>query len=551
MADCFSKARIVNPAHADNPQLAAPSGTPLEAAAGAAVPQVPAVASSKPGVAGGGFPGWLRDWLLDGESVSWISSGLLHLAVVFALSLLVIGQQGHGPIWNLEGGTTTDLPDEMEVELNTFSSVGSDSAEPGMAPTAIGLPDMVLGSESVDVAEPLLGHEAQTSVDQPASQMESISSPLASRGGGLEGRNPANRRALALAGGGSEASEAAVEAGLKWLAAHQLEDGSWTFYLDEQHCPQCAGRCRNSGLIESSTASTGLALLCFLGGGYTHQDGPYREVVSRGLYYLVHRMVITPQGGDLRDISVMAGGFDEQMMVRTSGNMYAHAIATLALCEAYAMTDDRELASAAQEAIDFIVYAQADNGGWRYIPKEPGDLSVTGWQLMALKSGSLGRLSIPRSVWYRASEFLDSVQEDRGANYGYQQPSTTRPAMTAVGLYGRLMLGWPRDHAPLLKGCAQLAKEQPKANNMYFNYYTSQVLHHTGGTGWKRWNTRMRNYLVATQADSGHEKGSWYIDEAWSDRGGRLYTTTLATLSLEVYYRYMPMYQSEFIDVAP
>jgi hypothetical protein len=381
--------------------------------------------------------------------------------------------------------------------------------------------------------------------------LESISSPLASRGGGLEGRNPANRRALALAGGGSEASEEAVEASLKWLAMHQLEDGSWTFHLDEQHCPQCAGRCRNPGLIESSTASTGLALLCFLGGGYTHQDGSYREVVSRGLYYLVHRMVITPHGGDLRDISVMPGGFEEQMMVRTSGNMYAQAIATLALCEAYAMTHDPELASAAQEAIDFIVYAQAGNGGWRYIPKEPGDLSVTGWQLMALKSGSLGRLSIPRSVWYRASEFLDGVQEDRGANYGYQQPSSTRPAMTAVGLYGRLMLGWPRDHAPLLKGCAQLSKEQPKANNMYFNYYASQVLHHTGGTGWKRWNTRMRNYLVATQADSGHEKGSWYIDEAWSDRGGRLYTTTLAILSLEVYYRYMPMYQAEFVDVAP
>ena len=113
------------------------------------------------------------------------------------------------------------------------------------------------------------------------------------------------------------------------------------------------------------------------------------------------------------------------------------------------------------------------------------------------------------------------------------------------------MLGWPRNHPPLLKGSAGLGREQPRENNMYFNYYTSQVLHHVGGNGWNRWNPRMRNYLVSTQSKEGHEAGSWYFDEAWSDHGGRLYSTTLAILTLEVYYRYMPMYQADFIDVAP
>lgn len=62
----------------------------------------------------------------------------------------------------------------------------------------------------------------------------------------------------------------------------------------------------------------------------------------------------------------------------------------------------------------------------------------------------------------------------------------------------------------------------------------------------------MRTYLIDTQVDDeSHEDGSWYFDEAWSDRGGRLYTTTLAILTLEVYYRYMPMYQADFIDVGP
>ena len=161
---------------------------------------------------------------------------------------------------------------------------------------------------------------------------------------------------------------------------------------------------------------------------------------------------------------------------------------------------------------------------------------------------SLGRLEVPRHVWYRASESIDGVQDDKGAVYGYQQPSNNRPAMTAVGLYGRMMIGWPRNHPPLLKGAAQLATEQPRKSNMYFNYYTSQVLHHVGGKGWERSNPRMRNYLVEEQAEDGHEDGSWYFDEAWSDPGGRLYTTTLAILTFEVYYRYMPMYQANFVD---
>ena len=86
---------------------------------------------------------------------------------------------------------------------------------------------------------------------------------------------------------------------------------------------------------------------------------------------------------------------------------------------------------------------------------------------------------------------------------------------------------------------------------MYFNYYATQVLHHLGGSGWQRWNLRMRDYLVDTQEQTGHERGSWYFKEAWSDRGGRLYTTTLSILTLEVYYRYLPMYGERFVEEGP
>jgi hypothetical protein len=86
---------------------------------------------------------------------------------------------------------------------------------------------------------------------------------------------------------------------------------------------------------------------------------------------------------------------------------------------------------------------------------------------------------------------------------------------------------------------------------MYFNYYASQVLHHIGGPNWEKWNPRMREYLIRTQATDGHEMGSWYFAESHSTPGGRLYTTAMATMTLEVYYRYMPMYKEEFVKDAP
>ncbi|TWU25834.1 prenyltransferase/squalene oxidase repeat-containing protein [Bythopirellula polymerisocia] len=548
----------MNPSHADNSSLVASSApiVPLVENPTHTSPEASSRTSSNGSESSRSHPlksvkGWFLDWISDSESCSWLASGVTHLAIVIALSLIVITHRGSGPDWTLEGTATNELPQELDIELNQLPSVGDDLENESSAPTAMGIPDLQFGTTSVDITQPLIAPMATASVDALATEMVDIGNPLASAGGGLEGRNLENRRSIALSGGGSESSEAAVEAGLKWLAAHQLEDGSWSFLLDEEHCPQCAGKCRNPGVLDSSTGATGLALLCFLGAGYTQHEGPYQEVVANGLYFLINRMMLTPDGGDLRDVTELTLPFADRMSIRKRGDMYSHAIATLALSEDYAMTRDPNIAAPAQDAIDFIVSAQHALGGWRYEPRQPGDLSVTGWQLMALKSGVLGRLDIPRHVWYRAAEFLDSVEAEKGAAYGYQQPSTTRPAMSSVGLYGRMMIGWPQDHPPLLKGAAALAKEDPRKSNMYFNYYTSQVLHHVGGSGWRRWNPRMRNYLVQSQSDSGHENGSWYFDEAWSDRGGRLYTTTLAILTLEVYYRYMPMYQAEFVEEAP
>jgi len=346
-------------------------------------------------------------------------------------------------------------------------------------------------------------------------------------GGGWEGRDPAARSRLAGSGGGTKQSEAAVERGLRWLVAHQREDGSWCFDLEK---PPCNGMCRNSGREASTTAATGLALLPFLGAGYTHVQGEYQDVVKKGVYYLKTRAKVTPHGIDLCD----------------DGNMYSHGIAALALCEAYGMTHDESLKDIAQGAIRYIVYAQDfRGGGWRYSPGMPGDTTVTGWQLMALKSAQMAHLQVDSPTISRVERFLNSVQFDKGARYGYTMPrmrATTQEATTAVGLLCRMYTGWHRDRPALYRGVAHLHKWGPSQTNMYYDFYATQVLHHWEGPEWQEWNKQMRDYLVKTQSTESHENGSWHFPDPLGDRGGRLYNTAMALMILEVYYRHMPLY---------
>jgi hypothetical protein len=323
-----------------------------------------------------------------------------------------------------------------------------------------------------------------------------------------------------------------LERALRWLAAHQMPDGGWSF--DHTQCPKCKGQCGNPGeLAEARNAATGLALLAFLGAGQTHTYKPcrHKETVKAGLYFLVSHMKVTPQGGSLYE-----GG----------GRMYSHGIATIALCEAYVMTADKGLYAPAQQAVNFIAYAQDPvGGGWRYQPRQPGDTSVTGWQLTALRSAQMAGLKVPPVALAKASKFLDSVQANGGANYGYTGPAPHRHATTAIGLLMRVYLGWKRDNPGLQRGVTWLSEQGPSQTNMYYNYYGTQVMHQMGGDAWDKWNAVMRDQLVDSQVQEGHETGSWYFAGAGQGaaKGGRLYHTAMATLILEVYYRHLPIYR--------
>jgi hypothetical protein len=169
---------------------------------------------------------------------------------------------------------------------------------------------------------------------------------------------------------------------------------------------------------------------------------------------------------------------------------------------------------------------------------------------MALKSGHMAYLRVPPITIQRASRFLDSVQANNGANYGYTHPGEG-PGTTAIGLLCRMYLGWPKDHPALERGVRWLAERGPSKTDMYYNYYATQVLRHMEGDLWKKWNNQIRDWLVNTQVREGHERGSWWVNGGHqTDKGGRLYVTCMATMILEVYYRHMPIYRKQSIEEA-
>jgi len=338
---------------------------------------------------------------------------------------------------------------------------------------------------------------------------------------GFNGRNAATKSAMLAAGGGNEASEAAVARGLIWLSKQQKADGSWAF----------------DGARNNGSAATGLALLPFLAAGQTHKvskDNKYNKNVEGGL-----RFLIKTQGKE--------GGFP--------GGMYAHGIATIALCEALGMSGDRSLLQVpAQRAVNYIQNAQGPNGGWRYAPGQAGDTSVTGWHIQALHSAKLCKeLVVDKKVLEKAGKYLDEVSSGSNkSKYGYTGPGGSA-SMSAVGLLCRYYMdGWGPNHPGMAAGVQDLLKLAPGGAgkyDMYFLYYATQVVHFHEGAEWhKEWNPKMRDMMITKQVPQtkGADAGSWDPDNAhMGTSSGRLGTTCMCLLTLEVYYRHLPLYKRD------
>jgi hypothetical protein len=367
-------------------------------------------------------------------------------------------------------------------------------------------------------------------------------------GPNLPNRSPATyklrkleqRRGTALRHGGSLESEKAVEYSLKWLASVQERDGHWdsSKYGGGSVDKDPEGNHREKGGRFADSGVTGLALLAFMGAGYTPDDGDYADNVDRGLKWIVRQQ---RQDGYLGGQAVQ---YDQ---------MYCHAIATFALGEACGMLPERErppeLRRALASAVDFIVERQAEDGGWRYEKNQDGDMSMFGWQLMALKSADIAGVKAQPEVWQKMIRFLKrrSLGDHDGlAAYSiFSGSNTPTPAMTAEALFCKQMIGIRRTNPACEEAVGYLLQHLPKITEYdeYYWYYGTLAMFQHGGEPWTQWNDAQRDLIVRLQETRGPYAGSWDPKGKWAGLGGRIYSTALSTLCLEVYYRYLPLYQ--------
>lgn len=505
--------RVEIVATCDSP-LAFPAPKPSEAAAGEIRP------------AADGLRRFFGRW------PPWSVSLSVHVGLLLMLALWVIRREvadsriitlSFAKVSGLAARSAADVIEILKVPEPPAAAPENPKPEP--APRA---------SQPVEPApEPTPSPVATVSSDPPSRPAGDSRTPITSQ---LSGRGESGRGERIEAAGGTAATEEAVASALGWLARNaDKKDGLWSL----------VGPYEDGGSQENRLAATAMALLTFQGAGTTPTAGRHAAVVDRAWKMLLKRQ--------LEDGTFQLGSIPDQH------RMYAHAQITIAVCEAFGMTGDERFAEPARRALRYCLAAQMPDGGWRYRLPEPnhenkGDMSVTGWFLMALKTAEMAGLEVPSEAYARLESFLDDVfiSDEKGYAYQinpHQRVFDVRPAITAEGLLCRQYLGWTRAHPRLATGMKLLQKNSPidfsyRSKNVYAWYYQTQVFHHAGGDAWKSWNEVLRERLPAEQVKRGPEAGSWErANDQWGHIGGRLYVTCLCTLMLESYYRHLPIYE--------
>jgi len=278
---------------------------------------------------------------------AWLISAVFHLVLMLLLSLWMIEPPDEEIEITL--ATTVDALDEPGNQSKDDAPEPRDFEDPGAVETITVL-EVPGASPEDSIVPPVVEVPVDAGIvlgDAPELAVRNMDPTIPVRAGRMfAGRDPDAKAHLLLKWGGTSETEAAVARGLEWLSRRQNSDGSWSLHAFHK-APGAGGKGEGMGSLRSDSAGTGLALLPMLGAGNDHvRDGPYRRTVSDGLKWLIDHQ---REKGDLR-------GPDH-------GDMYAHALAAIVLCEAYAITGDEQLRDPAQRAIDFIVAAQHSAGG--------------------------------------------------------------------------------------------------------------------------------------------------------------------------------------------
>jgi hypothetical protein len=439
--------------------------------------------------------------------------------------------------------------DPVETDADAAAKPAAVESPPlvGVAAAAAAVPDHVVPlldtpAEPPPTAPPSAAAEAAATTEAaPATDVASSTA-----GGSADASQPPllpaayadrvgpRRAAAAAARGGSQETERAVQAALVWLAAAQSSDGRWNAARHGGGVERAVqGHHRHGAGAKSDHGVTGLALLALLGAGNTHREGVHAETVDRGIRFLVERQ---------RTDGSLAG--DAEFFAA----LYCHGMATIALAECCAMTGDAALRPPLDRAVRHTLAMQSPaTGGWRYAAGDRGDTSQLGWQVMVLSSSRHAGVTGLEQAEGRARLFLQGVSSGAaGGLAAYRAGERPNVAMTAEALVCRLFLGMPPDHPAVGEAVAMIMRSPPDSAspNAYTWYYATLAMFHAGGPPWEAWNRQLQAALLPLQRRelSGLD-GSWDPDPVWGGHGGRVYATAMAAMTLEVYYRHLPMHR--------
>ncbi len=388
-------------------------------------------------------------------------------------------------------------------------------------------------------------------VSVPAEEDTADTQPTS--GGVLGGNAFGDRRAARAKLRGSEGgrkSQVAVDLALEWLSNHQSPGGHWDSDGFQDLCK--VNQCSAPGESVYDPAQSGLALLCFLGAGETHNSGQHKETVGRGLRYLTGI-----QDGE--------GCFGPQVGHQWT---YNHMCAALAMVEAYGMTGSPIFERPAQRGVNFVHKSQNPYLAWRYgIRDGENDTSVTGWAVMVLKSAKMAELKVDAGAFRGAMAWIEKMTDPKTGRVGYQRrggppartqdmqekfPADQSESLSGVGLLVRIFAGQdPARNEFIKKGAALMAKKPPRwdvdagAIDFYYWYYATLSMFQVGGKYWPRWRAATETAIVQHQRTDVErdEVGSWDPVDPWAPEGGRIYSTAVNCLTLEAPYRYRRVFE--------
>lgn len=499
-----------------------------------------------------------------GAAPWWIISGAFHTLVILLVTLIglaILRAQDEDVV------IVTDLEQRKDVE---------DLEEP-VKRDIIPKPQTVLDEEIESEQMPIVTHEEVEVADEVETDNDSefnetrgedgisdvwlggsgtvAALGLGGGGGGAFGRpnGRGGRLRRAIRGGGSAKTESAVDRALEWLARHQDADGGWSL-IDSKPTGHQAEKVKG---MNGRAALTGFALLAFMGAGHTDRIGKYKRNVDAGLQWMIRSVEKTEK---------TAG---EGRYSKTRASNYTQGVAGLAMSEAAGMCANPKIKEVAQRVVNGVISGQIKDGpseyqSWDYMPGgRTNDTSIMGWNVMALKSGKIAGLKVDPAAFEGTMRWIRKGQDMRGAKDGNPywtggqmsyRGTLSNPdrkygqARTAIVALTRLFLGNRPDHPGVAGPCNLMAKREwlPSKwpGNLYYWYYATLAMFQTGGDHWKAWNEAMKPTLLNSQRRDGDYDGSWDpVPGAGINAAGRVMSTALGAMCLEVYYRYLPVYR--------